>query len=269
VAGHAAVGVDYDLATRQACVPHRTAEHELAGRVDEQADVRDVEFGHVDLGEHRSENLLPQIRGEQVVEVDIGGVLRRDDHGVEANRLVAVVFDGDLGLAVRAQVRQDTGLTDLGETTRQAVRQRDRQRHQFRGVGGGESEHQTLVACALTVDLVVAQFAGADLVRVVDALRDLRGLCTDRDVDAAGVAVEALGRGVVPDLEHGVAHDLGDVGVGGGRDLTGDVNLSGGHQCLDGDAGAWVVGEERVEDGVADRITNLVRVPLGHRLTGE
>src|SRR5690606_17147902 len=34
VAGHAAVGVDDDLAAGQAAVAHRAADHELAGRVD-------------------------------------------------------------------------------------------------------------------------------------------------------------------------------------------------------------------------------------------
>ena len=36
VTGHAAVGVDDDLAPGQAAVPHRAADHEPAGRVDQE-----------------------------------------------------------------------------------------------------------------------------------------------------------------------------------------------------------------------------------------
>ena len=68
--------------------------------------------------------------------------------------LVAVVLDGDLGLAVRAQVRDGAVLADLGQAAGQPVRQRDRQRHQLGRLVAGEAEHQALVAGALRVELV-------------------------------------------------------------------------------------------------------------------
>src|SRR5699024_3162587 len=155
----------------------------------------------------------------QVVQVDVGGVLGGHHHGVQAHRLLAVVFDGDLGLAVRAQVRQHLLLAHGGEPAGQAVGHGDRHRHQLGGVGAGVAEHQPLVAGALPVDRVVGA-VHPRLVGAVDALRDLRGLCADGDVDPAGVDVEALGRRVVADLQDLVAHDLGDVDVGGGGDLA-------------------------------------------------
>lgn len=129
-------------------VAHRAADLEAPGRVDQQA----VALGHqLDalVGQRlelRLHDELADVRGQQRVQVDVAGVLRGDHHGVEADGLVAVVLDGDLGLAVRAQVRDGPVLADLGEPLGEAVRQRDRQRHQLGGLVRGVAEHQALVA---------------------------------------------------------------------------------------------------------------------------
>jgi hypothetical protein len=157
VPGHAAVGVDDDLAAGQAGVAHRSAEDELAGRVDQQPHVGGVEGRQVDSARHRAEHLLADVGVEQAVDVDVGGVLAGDDDGVQPHRLVAVVLDGDLRLAVRAQVREHARLADLGQPPGQPVGQRDRQRHQLGRLVGGVAEHQALVAGALPGDLVVGE----------------------------------------------------------------------------------------------------------------
>ena len=180
---------------------------------------------------------------------------------------VAVVRDGDLGLAVGAQVGQLAGLAHRGEALGEAVREEDRQRHQLGGVVAGVAEHQALVAGALLVERVDA--AGAALERRVDALGDVRALLADRGADAAGRAVEALRRAVVADREHGVAHDLRDLDVGLGGDLAGHVDQAGGDHGLDRDPAARVLGEHRVEDRVRDLVADLVRVSLGDGLGRE
>ena len=83
------------------------------------------------------------------------GVLAGDDDGVEADRAVAVVLDGDLGLAVGAQVGHGAVLAHRGELLGEPVRQPDRQRHQLGGVVAGVAEHQALVAGALAVQRVL------------------------------------------------------------------------------------------------------------------
>ena len=129
------------------------------------------------------------------------GVLRGEDHGVDADRaVVRVVLDGDLGLAVGAQVGQRAVLADLGELLGEALGHHDRQRHQHVGVVAGVAEHQALVAGALLVHRV-RRSPVRRLVAGVDALGDVAGLAADRDHDAAGRAVEALLGGVVADLE--------------------------------------------------------------------
>jgi hypothetical protein len=149
------------------------------------------------------------------------------------------------------------------------VGQRDRQRHQLGRLVGGVAEHQALVTGALALDLILGRPGRARLVAGVHALGDVRRLGADRDADTAGGAVEALAGGVVPDAQHGVADDRGDVDVAGGRDLAGDVHLPRGDHRLDRDPAARVLRQHGVEDGVADLVGDLVRVALGDRLGGE
>ena len=193
---------------------------------------------------------------------------RAHDDRVEADGRGAVVADGHLGLAVRAQVGQLPGLAHRGELLGEPVGQVDRQRHQLGGVGAGEAEHEALVAGALTVQRVAGALDPL-LEGVVDALGDVRGLPADRDLHATGLAVEALLGVVVADLEHHAADDVHHLGVALGGDLAGDVHLAGGEQGLDGDAGPGVLAQEVVEDGVADLVGHLVGVSLGDGLRGE
>src|SRR5439155_26810968 len=83
VPGHPAVGVDDYLAAGQASVAHRAADLEPPGRVDQQAVAGGVE---VQTGQHRRHDEVADVGGEQFLEVDIGGGLRRDHNRVEADR---------------------------------------------------------------------------------------------------------------------------------------------------------------------------------------
>ncbi len=229
---------------------------------------RTSEQSSAELRDLRADDLLADVRREHAVEVDVRGVLGGDHDGVQPHGLVAVVLDRHLRLAVRPQVGQHAPLARLGQPPGQAVGQRDRQRQQLRGVGVRVAEHQALVARALAVDLVVRRLDPA-LVGGVDALGDVGRLRADRHVHPARRAVEALGRRVVADLQDPVAHQPGDVDVAARGDLTRDVHLAGGHHGLDRHPAAPVLLEQRVEDAVADRVTHLVRMTLGHRLARE
>ena len=103
----------------------------------------------------------------------------------------------------------------------------------------------------------------------VDALRDVGRLRVEGDLHGAGLAVEALDRGVVADLEHAVAGDAGDVDVRLGGDLATDEHHARGDEGLAGDPALRVVGQQRVEDAVADLVGDLVRVSLGDGLGRE
>ena len=177
---------------------------------------------------------------------------------------VALVVDGDLGLAVGPEVRQHAGLADLGEPLGQPVGQPDRQRHEVGGLVDGVAEHHPLVAGALAVEQVLAGHAGAGLEGGVDALGDVGRLRVDRGDHAAGVAVVADRLAVVADADDRVAHDLRDLDVGARGDLAGDDGEAGGDHRLAGDAGHRVLGEDRVEDRVRDLVGHLVGMAFGH-----
>jgi hypothetical protein len=196
-------------------------------------------------------------------------VLGGHDDGVDGDRPVVLVDDRDLGLAVGTEVGHRAVLAHRRQPAGEPVRQGDGQRHQLGGLVGGVAEHQALVAGPLSLDLVLGRAGGARLVGGVHALRDVGRLRADGHADAAGRAVEALAGGVVADPEDGVADDRGDVDVAGGRDLTGDVHLTGRDHGLDGHAAGGVLGQHRVQDRVADLVGDLVRVALGDRLGGE
>src|SRR4051812_33195240 len=108
VASHAAVGVDDDLAAGQPGVAHRPADFEAARRGDQQAVSLGVDAEVSDL---RLDDVLLDVRGEQRVEIDVGGMLAGDDDGVETDRLVVDVLDRHLRLAVWSQVGHDALLT--------------------------------------------------------------------------------------------------------------------------------------------------------------
>ena len=195
-------------------------------------------------------------------------MLAGDDDGLDGDRPVAVVADGDLGLAVRAQVGQLAVLADLGEPLGQAVREPDRGGHVGRGLVARVAEHEALVTGALEVVVVLlAPFAGFE--GVEDAAGDVVGLLADGNGHAAAGAVEPVGRGVVADPKDGLPDDLRDLNVGVRGDLAGHVHQAGGGHGLHGDAGLRIRGQQGIQDGVADLVADLVRVAFSHRLGSE
>ncbi len=179
--------------------------------------------------------------------------------------LVAGVLDGDLSLAVRPDVGHLAAAAHLRQPPGQPVRQHDRQRHQLRGVAAGIAEHQALVPGALPVQLVRA-LALAVLDCLAYAQRDVRRLRADRDLHAAGGAVEALGRGVVADLQDLLPDDARNVDIGVGRHLAGHMHLAGGDQRLDSHPAAVIALEHGVQNGVTDLVRHLVGMTLSDGL---
>ena len=102
------------------------------------------------------------------------------------------------------------------------------------------------------------------LERVVHADRDVGGLLLDRGDHTTGVAVEPEPGIGVADLDDRVADDRRDVDISIGRDLAGDEDDPGRHQGLARDAAVRILGEHRIQNGIADLVGELVGVSLGH-----
>jgi hypothetical protein len=210
----------------------------------------------------RQQDVLEQVGLDERLGVDAVLVLRGDQDLLDLDGLAVEVTHGDLGLAVRAEVRDDLGLAHVGQPLGELVGERDRQRHELVGLAGGVAEHHALVAGACDVDCIVVGGVVARLVGGVDALRDVGRLLVDCVDDRAGVGAEAeVGVGVA-DLADRLARDVLDVDVRGRRDLARDDDESGVHERLARHAAVRVVTHHRVEDAVGDLVGDLVRVAL-------
>ena len=253
--GAAAVGVDDDLAPGQPGVALRAADDEAAGGVDVDLCLVVQKLG----GDDVADDIADHVAADHVRR-GLGRVLGREDDRVHAHRAaLLVVFDGDLGLAVGAQIVEKTALAHLGEPARHLVRQRDRQRHELLRLAAGIAEHHALVAGAvlqLGVRVLLA------LQRAVHAERDVAGLLVDVGDDAAGVAVKAVLGPVIADGADDFARDLRDVHIAARGDLAHDMDETGGNGRLAGDAAVGVLLQDRVEHGVGDLVADLVGMPL-------
>jgi hypothetical protein len=83
------------------------------------------------------------------------------------------------------------------------------------------------------------------------------------------VAVEADVGIVVADVVDDLARQCLDVDPGDGRDFAGDDRGTGLHHRFAGDAGALVLRQDGVENGVGDLVGDLVRVAFGNGFGGE
>ena len=244
VAGIAAVGVHDDFAACQAGVALRAAHNKAARGVDVILRVLVQQLGGNDLLNDLAADVLMQL-----LLADVGAVLAGNDHRVDAHGLAVVVLHGDLALAVRAQVIQRAVLAHLGQALGQLMGQADGQRHQLGRLVAGVAEHHALVARTGHV--------------VVGAQRNVGTLAVDVGDDAAGVAVKAVLGAVIADGADDLARRAGDVHVAVGRDLAHDVDKTGGAGRLAGNAGAGVLRQDGVEDGVGDLVADFVGMPLG------
>jgi hypothetical protein len=140
-----AVGVDDDLAAGQADVAVRAADLEAAGRVD--VDV-------ISIVPPVAEDGLEDVLDDFFVQVALlfvpaFVVLGREHNRVDADRLAAVVLDGDLALGVGAQALDHLLAADRSMVLDETVGKLNRQRHQLRGFAAGEAKHHALIARAL------------------------------------------------------------------------------------------------------------------------
>ncbi len=216
------------------------------------------------------EDVLDQVRLDQRVGVEPVAVLRRDQHALDLGGLLApvlvdLVADRYLRLPVGSEIGKHVRLSYLGEPLRDLVGEHDRQWHQLGRLARRVPEHHPLVAGADPVERIVVAGIVLHLVRLVDALRDVRRLLVDRHDHAAGVGVEAVLGAVVADLADSVPDEARDVDVRLGRDLAGDDDEPGGDEGLARDATCPVVGQHGVEDRVRDLVGHLVRMALGDR----
>ena len=276
VGAAAAVGVDDDLAAREARIAVGAADDELARGVDVQDVVVADEPGQLVAGTLQARLDARQqdrahVLADALLHLPLGlglaatlaredelVVLRRDDDRVHAQRTARrlVVFDGDLRLGVGAQVAHRLALAaDHGQLLEDHVREDERRGHHLARLVAGVAEHDALVAGALLL-LGLAHDAAVDVGR----------LLVDGRKDAARVAVELVfAAGVADAPDHAARHAL-HVDVGLRTHLAPHDHQARGAKRLAGDLRGGIAAEKFVENSVGNLVRDLIGVPLGHRL---
>ncbi len=264
VTAHAAVAIDDDFTAGEAAVTLRTANDELASRIDEILGV---------LGEHvLRQDFLDDLLDAELLDLGVAhvsGVLSGDDDVDDARGLAIDVFDGNLAFGVGTEpLGKLTSLADAGQLTAKAMRKHDRCRHQLGCFVTSIAKHDALVASALFTVLFAFGF------RSVHTLSDVGALNGEVVVDEDLVGVEDVVHVGVTDATDGVANDLAHVddfvdGLGGAEllvlelrngDFTTDDDDIALHEGFAGDAAFEVDLEAGVKNGVGDGISNFVRM---------
>ena len=256
-----AIGIDDDLAPGEAAIAIRTADEELAGRIDVPGRVLGdpaarQRFLHIGL-----DQLAHVVRSETLIEM----LLRHDDLG-RRDRLAVLVLDGDLALGIGSQCFFLAGPARIGKRLQDAMGIIDGRRHLLGRLIAGIAEHDALIAGTFIL-----------LLRPIDALRDIGRLSVQQDLDLGVLPVEAvllvadiLDRVARRGFDHVMGHADGaaifpgnDRPVGRAHRLAGDPDMRRVHALGDGFA------IEQVDYLIGYAVAYLVRMSLGNRFAGE
>ena len=142
----------------------------------------------------------------------------------------------------------------------------DRVRHVLLGLIGCETEHHTLVTCANGIQRVIVHGVFLFLQCSIYAKSDILGLLVQSYDHAAGIAVKTIFRAVITNLTHGFAHDLLNIYIGIGGDLTHNHNQAGGSAGLACNTAHRVFFHQRIQNRVRNCIAHLVRMSLSNGL---
>ena len=187
------------------------------------------------------------------------------------DRTAVLVAYGHLALGVRLQHVALAGVADIGQLLEDVVAVLQRGRHEGRGFVAGVAEHDALVARAFIL-----------LVGGIDTLGDVGGLFMQMagvfglvPVEPLLLVADVLDRCANLGLQR--AYDvLGEglvLGLRSARfsspDLARQNDAVGGHQGLASDTRFGIGAQKRVDDGVGNSVSDLVRVTLGNTFAGE
>src|SRR5580693_3072147 len=204
---HATVGVHNNLAAGQPGIAHGPANDKPTRGIDVIFRVF-VE----QMSGNRGLNHVPENVAAEFVVANRLRVLRRNYDGIDTHRLVMrIIFNRNLRLPVRPQIRKLAMLANLGQPHSELVRKRNRRRHKLRSLIASEPKHHSLVAGA----------AG------VYAHGYVAGLFVDAGDYGAGVGIETIEGVVVADGGDGSADEVLEIYVGFGGDFAGDYYQAG------------------------------------------
>ena len=246
------VGVDNNFSARQARISMRTADHKSPGGID----VIDDFLVEKICGNHSLNNFRLD-RVYDLVLRNMGFMLGRNNHRVNARRFaVESIFNRNLGLAVRPQPFDLTRLAKLRKLARNPMGQRNRKRHLFCRLIARVPKHHALVS---RTDFGVG---------LSHTLANVATLFVDRIQNGARLSIKAFAGVHVADVPYGLANDRLKVmrGLFLNMHFTGNQHETRRHQRFASHKSTWLVSQKGIENGVADKISNLIGMSLGDRL---
>ena len=172
VACPAAVGVNDDLAPRETGVAVRAADDELARWIDKILCLCAQELCRNNHLDDLFDHILSD--GCKVYRLVM---LRRDNDGIDINRLAGLIGNGDLCLSVRTQIGELAAFAHVREAACQLVREHRRERHVLGRLVRRIAEHHALIACTDRIGRVHIALARLD--RAVNPLRNIRRLLVE------------------------------------------------------------------------------------------
>ena len=147
----------------------------------------------------------------------------------------------------------------------QAVSQADRQGHQLWSLVTGVAEHDALIACSHLVEGVTGVVIG-----LIHALGDIRRLLVEGHQHSAAVGIKTTRFGAaVTDIGDHTPHQGVEVHPRSSGDLAGDQAEARVDHGFASHAAGWILLEQRIKNGIADLIADLVGMSLGDGFRGK
>ena len=189
----------------------------------------------------------------------------------DASRATIDILDRHLRLGIRTQPLDLACLADAREFATQTVRVHDRRWHQLGRFIAGITKHDSLVARTLLGGLFAVSFLG------VHALRDVFRLSRKIVVDEKRVGVEDIVVVDVSNAGYRIADDLLKVDHRADRlladlrngDLATDNHHVALHKSFAGHAALGIHAQTGVENGIGNRVTNLVWMTFANGFGGK
>ena len=234
-----AVLIHCQLSSGEAGIRSRAAKYKSSGGIDQNFGIGFQKF----IGNYPAEHFLADETLDALA-VDLRTVLKGDDQRGNGDRLIILIGNGNLRLAICTHPRA-SGL-EFVQPPADAMCQHDGQRHTFVGFVRSVAHHNALVACA-------------NVLLLINGSCDIGRLLMDTDFQLEFTL------GIVAQITHAITdavddfcNDLAAVHLCLGSNLAADDHLTLGNEHLNGNAGRGIMGKMCVQNGVCDLIAELV-----------
>ncbi len=170
-----------------------------------------------------------------------------NNHCVYPHRLVPIIFNSYLGLAIWPEIREGSVFPHLGQAPCQPMSQRNRHWHQLRGFNCSVAEHQALIPCSKLSPRISFRAAFQSLIYTLGNIWRLLVYGGDH---AASLAIKAILGSSIANFTNGVPGYFGDIHICIAGNLPHHQHKSRGYCHLTGNPRLRIV----LQDGIQNCI---------------